>query len=130
MSADKEIIIPVTTEETPVTTGGMTPTTMGLDATPSVEGAGDSGMVPKYLGRATARVTTRTSGLSWGRLSADTQETWSLTTPMHHRGSRYESSGGVEVIQEDSRPGLASPNLTYDIQEKGDTADLEEESIP
>ncbi|KAL8221560.1 UNVERIFIED_CONTAM: hypothetical protein K2H54_070032 [Gekko kuhli] len=96
MSTD-EITIPVTR--------ATTPTTTGLGATPNMEGAGDTSMVPKYFGGAMAKATTQISGLSWGRFSVDTQETRSLTTPMHHQGSWYESSSRMGAILEDPGPG-------------------------
>ncbi|KAL8182211.1 UNVERIFIED_CONTAM: hypothetical protein K2H54_047886 [Gekko kuhli] len=71
MSADEEIIIPVTTEETPGHNQGDYPNIRTELGPVQCRYAGN--LVPHY--------------------------------PMHHRGSRYEFSGGMGVILEDPGPG-------------------------
>ncbi|KAL8221121.1 UNVERIFIED_CONTAM: hypothetical protein K2H54_059640 [Gekko kuhli] len=81
MSAAEEDLIPVMFGETPITNGTTMLVTSGAGVFPGEEGLSGLGVIPKYFGRAQARITTWPAGLEWGRFSMDT------TDSSHHSPS-------------------------------------------
>ncbi|KAL8202983.1 UNVERIFIED_CONTAM: hypothetical protein K2H54_034066 [Gekko kuhli] len=102
MSEEEEINVSVSTGET-------APVSSGTETVLSDQGAGEMDTVPNLFGGTHAMITTRQMGPRWDQFSMDTHETWT------HRGSRYETSGGMGTILEDpgTDAGQDSETLEY-----------------